>query len=134
MKTLLTIILLVILFSCKKETTTTTTSDITATLGNCKTQSCENKNYEICFDSLLEDSRCPINANCIWQGVARAKFRFKTGSQEHIIRLSTLTMAPHYAMDTTVAGFHLKLVNILPYPVHPNTQQAPITATVEITH
>ena len=133
MKPLLISIALVLLFSCRKETTSTNTNTITITLDSCSSQATDTQNFQICFDSLLEESRCPANANCIWQGAAKAKFRFKINGQEHVLRLSTLSMAPSYTNDTTVAGFHFKLINILPYPVYPNNPTGQVTAIVEVT-
>jgi hypothetical protein len=130
MKLFLIAITLVIFVSCKKETTVDTQ---TIALNNCSEEPVESLAYRLCFDSLLEDSRCPANAVCVWQGAAKAKFLFKVNNQEHVVRLSTISMAPHYSTDATVAGYHLKLVNILPYPVYPNTPPAQVTATVEIT-
>ena len=133
MKLLMIALALFVLFSCRKETKTTNSDTIIVALDGCSDQPTESQVWQICFDSLLEDSRCPINANCIWQGVAKGKFRFKINSQEHVVLLSTLTMAPYYTNDTTVSGIHLKLNNILPYPVYPNNPQGQITASVEVT-
>jgi hypothetical protein len=133
MKLFLIAFILVIFFSCSKEQTETET--ISVALNNCSEQPLDVQSYLLCFDSLVEDSRCPDNAVCIWQGVAKAKFRFNVNSQEHVVTLSTLNMAPNYTRDTTVAGYHLKLVNILPYPLNPNNPnpQGEVKATVEIT-
>ena len=132
MKIIVFVFTLAFFISCKKETISTDV-DITVSLDNCAEQTSDTVQYRLCFDSLLEDSRCAINTNCVWQGAAKAKFRFMVGSQEHVVRLSTIDMAPYYSTDTTVAGYHLKLINILPYPVYPNNPQTPITATVKIT-
>ena len=131
MKPMLIAITLVLIFSCKKETQTTIDT-VTVSLNNCSEYPADNQPYSLCFDSLVEDSRCPANAVCVWQGVAKAKFRFQVNNQDHIIRLATMDMAPYYSVDTTAGGYHLKLVNILPYPVYPNTPPAQVTATVEI--
>jgi hypothetical protein len=133
MKTILIAISLVILFSCKKEASTANTSTITVTLDNCSSEETGVQDFQICFDSLLEDSRCPSNAVCIWQGVAKAKFRFNVNNQEHIVHLSTLDIAPYYNNDTAVGNAHLKLIDIAPHPVLGNNPQGPITATVEVT-
>ena len=130
MKTILAAITLVILFSCKKETTDTST--ITIELNNCSAETPVSQDYQLCFDSLW-DSRCPSNVVCVWQGVATVKLIFKVNNQQHVVRLSTSTIAPDFIQDTTVAGYHLKLINVLPYPVHPNNPQGPIIATVEVT-
>jgi hypothetical protein len=127
MKAFLAAITLVIFFSCKKESDTDTVS---VEVGNCSELPLESEDYILCFDSVVEDSRCPANAVCVWQGVAKAKFRFTINNQEHPVTLSTSDLPPYYSNDTTVAGYHLKLTSLLPYP---GTAQTPAIATVEIT-
>src|SRR5688572_13828978 len=102
MKLFLIALTLIVFVSCKKETTASVDTQ-TVALNNCSEEPAENLSYRLCFDSLLEDSRCPVNAVCVWQGAAKAKFRFKVNNQEHLVRLSTISMAPHYSTDTTVA-------------------------------
>ena len=71
---------------------------------------------KLCYDSLIEESRCPANANCVWQGVAKARFRFFINDQEHAFYLSTLNFSTQYKIDTMIGGYTLKLVDIYPYP------------------
>ena len=133
MKPILIAITLVLLFSCKKDPTNKEKNTITVALNNCSSEETGAAAYQLCFDSLLDDSRCPKNVVCVWQGVAHGKFRFIVNNQQHVVKLATANFAPTFYTDTTVAGYHLKLINILPYPEYPNNPPGPITATVEIT-
>lgn len=112
MKAIFAALIAFCIFSCSKSSDE---RSITVDVNTC-TDVSMGKGLKVCFDTLLEDSRCPANTICVWQGAARAQFRVFTGQQIHTIWLSTIDMGPHYKTDTTLAGYHLKLVNILPYP------------------
>lgn len=73
-------------------------------------------NLKLCFDSVIEDSRCPANAMCIWQGAAVARFVFTKNNETASFRLSTINMAPNYIKDTVVLGYKIEFINMSPYP------------------
>lgn len=75
-----------------------------------------NDKLKLCYEELLEDSRCPEKSMCIWQGVAKARFTFHINGQQHTIHLSTMNLPPSYRNDTTVGGYKLTLTDIKPYP------------------
>lgn len=83
-------------------------------------QSAEGKiagdNLKLSFDSLIEDSRCPANAMCIWQGAAVAGFSFTKDHVTSSFRLSTISMQPNYIKDTVVMGYKIEFINLSPYP------------------
>ena len=82
----------------------------------CQERIVNGSKVSICFDKLLEDSRCPLKAMCIWQGAAKGKFSFRAGNQETEFALSTLTMHPSYTRDTILFGYKIHLVDFKPYP------------------
>ena len=73
-------------------------------------------NLKLSFDSLIEDSRCPANAMCIWQGAAVARFSFTKDHATTSFRLSTINMQPNYIKDTVVMGYKIEFMNLSPYP------------------
>jgi len=73
-------------------------------------------NLRFCFDSLIEDSRCPANAICVWQGAAVARFSFTNNQETSSFRLSTINMPPNYIKDTVVMGYKIEFINLTPYP------------------
>ena len=108
-----TTILFFLITSCRK------TSDIGD--GYIQEKQCEERivngsKVSICFNKLLEDSRCPLKAMCIWQGVAKGNFSFRVGNQETEFELSTATLTPAYNRDTVLFGYKIHLVDIKPYP------------------
>ncbi len=98
-------------------------------IGTCSNRTIGSKTVQICFEELLEDSRCPANANCIWQGVARAKFLMKLNGNETSFDLSTTDLSPHYVNERTIMGYKVRLINIFPYP---GLGTGPLQAEVEI--
>jgi len=64
-----------------------------------------------CLDSVLQDSRCPVNAICVWQGIAVARFKVKAPGTAHTITLATWKFQS-YLKDTTVSGFKIEFVNL----------------------
>src|SRR5690242_465108 len=42
----------------------------------------------ICFDSLLTDSRCPVGAECFWQGTALIRVTFHEKNTAHTFKMS----------------------------------------------
>ena len=73
-------------------------------------------NLNLCFDELISDSRCPINAMCIWQGTAVAKFSLKKNNETTTFELATINMSPNYRKDTIIMGYQIEFVDLLPYP------------------
>jgi hypothetical protein len=61
------------------------------------------------------DSRCPINAYCIWEGDAAVTLRFERGGQTTEVTLHT--SAKSGLVSTTVAGTEFRLVRLDPFLV-----------------
>ena len=89
---------------------------ITLELNKCVEKTTESKKPQICFVQLKEDSRCPLNVNCVWAGNAVAKFTLNDGSTLHEVTLSTAKYPGYPSTDTTVEGYRVKLVTVTPYP------------------
>lgn len=70
------------------------------------------------FDSLLSDSRCPIDVVCFWAGNAEVKIDFETVGKENYLFLNT-----HYdfGKDTVISGFRVSLLDVYPYKLSDST-------------
>jgi len=78
------------------------------------------------FLSLVEDSRCPINAHCIWAGNAKIRLSVAKG------RASARTIELNTGMEPQVVsiyGHDFKLEALAP---HPGERQRRKTATIAI--
>jgi hypothetical protein len=64
------------------------------------------------FVELIEDSRCPVDTNCIWAGNAKIKIRVTKNGRSQVVDLETNGPSP----TVVVAGYSFKLVALTPAP------------------
>lgn len=72
----------------------------------------------VTFKKMLEDSRCPKDVNCIWQGVATAEIELMgTATRPRTYRISSLNM-PEKGLEKDVVfdGYQITLNEITPHP------------------
>ena len=81
------------------------------------TVSLNDDEFQIHFDELLEDSRCPVLAFCQWEGRARVQIVTVSNDVEKVYEFSTL--APTH-MDTIFENgndrYQFELLQIDPFP------------------
>jgi hypothetical protein len=65
------------------------------------------------FDSVLEDSRCPVDVVCFWEGNVKLSFMMEEPGGRHPFALNT---HPGFAVDTLLAGRRIGLIGVLPGP------------------
>ena len=63
----------------------------------------------------VEDSRCPSDVVCIWQGTVSAKVQFQKGPQD--LGVHTISMETLEDDEQTFGGYYVRLTNVEPYPV-----------------
>jgi hypothetical protein len=64
------------------------------------------------FVELIEDSRCPVDTNCVWAGNAKIRLVVKKNGRSHEVSLDT--NGPNQA--ATVEEYSIKLVGLTPEP------------------
>lgn len=64
------------------------------------------------FVEMVEDSRCPVDTNCIWAGNAKIKIRVAKNGRSHNLTLDT--NGP--SQTVTAEGYQIKLVGLTPAP------------------
>ena len=52
---------------------------------------------------VLEDSRCPINARCVWAGQVRIRAQVERGGQETLVELTSGEAMPVYSGSLTLS-------------------------------
>ncbi len=102
-----------VLFSCKKNPELRTSSSVS--WKNCTLVENKTDHINVCLDSLIEDSRCPLGVVCIWQGTAIAKFSVTVNDHQQPVTLSTFKL-PGLPSDTILMGYKIEFVDLLPYP------------------
>lgn len=70
--------------------------------------------FFLCLDSILEDSRCPTGAMCIWEGDARIRFHFERLNEQPIDFV--LHTNPKGTTERIIDRYKISLINLLPYP------------------
>jgi tRNA nucleotidyltransferase/poly(A) polymerase len=108
------ILLALALPACKKELASP--ERLTVKLEECVQRKSGNEALQLCFNTLVQDSRCPINASCVWEGVAIARFTLLLNGQEHQLELATNNVLPGTRTDTTIQQYHIAVKNVHPYP------------------
>ncbi|VBB46368.1 hypothetical protein TRIP_D390034 [uncultured Paludibacter sp.] len=72
--------------------------------------------YEIRFDSVFTDSRCPEGAVCVWEGVAGARFTIsEINSSSKTVELYTLNNN-QWSDSAVYNNLKIKLLELNPYP------------------
>ncbi len=85
---------------------------------------------KIQFVSVIEDSRCPADVNCIWAGNAKIKIKISDGRASQFFELNTNT-GVHGA---TFGGYVINLINLTPTrKLNMNANKKRYAAMFEIT-
>jgi hypothetical protein len=113
---LLPALLVFIIASCDKPVESLDYISPSIKLYQCVDTNLNGTTVQLCFDSLVQDSRCPSTATCIWQGEATVKVSLKVNGRKESFNLSTLNQRPDYRNDTTISGYNIKLLMVNPYP------------------
>ena len=76
-----------------------------------------NRSIKITFVEVLEDSRCPADAMCIWQGNVEVLIEISYGTemQQHTLTLGKLIEGN--VNSITVGEYTITLVQVDPYPL-----------------
>ncbi len=81
----------------------------------------KDKNLVSLTASDFADSRCPINANCVWQGVGTVKIKFKDTHKEQTIELcigacEVVSKSKTHDIILNNVSYTLELSELSPYP------------------
>lgn len=88
----------------------------------------------ICFDSLLTDSRCPKDVECVWKGTALIKVTFSEMGNSHQFVMSLKDFPDlGYPSDTTINGHRIIFTDLIPHPVSNSPQPNEMKAIFSIT-
>lgn len=68
----------------------------------------------------MEDSRCPSDVQCVWQGTVTAKIKLENKTQDLGIHSISLTAAVE-ENEKTYNGHYIRLTNVNPHPQSTNT-------------
>lgn len=69
-----------------------------------------NGGVRVKFVELVEDSRCPVDTNCIWAGNAKIKVQVSRNGRTRVLELNTM----QEGADPVFAGHKFRLVDLDP--------------------
>ena len=94
----------------------------------------EIEGVKITFLEVLEDSRCPKDVTCIWEGRVRAFVRIETPGEapveKEVIIGKTLQNESANKTLAVTSDFRLAGLNVLPYPETAAGEKGPYTLLV----
>lgn len=97
---------------------------------NIKNNSCldiQGTEYSICLE-YVNDSRCPADLICVWEGNASANFMLNSNTENKSFTLNT---HKNFQRDTIINGLKIELISVSPYPSSNSTTNQ-IEYSVEI--
>ena len=125
------VLVLLTLFSCKNEITHTPLvldKSIELKYG----EIIRNSDYQISIvlDSVLNDSRCPTGAQCIWAGNASVRFVYSSANNKVSFVLNTISS---FRTDSLIDGYRIRMTKLTPYPeLGVQIKQSDYKAEIEI--
>jgi hypothetical protein len=127
---------LVFIQACEKSTAVTENT-ITLQEDQPKSAVIKGKNISITATNFT-DSRCPINADCVWQGYAMVKINFKDDTKEQNINMCIggCEIVSVNLPNTIVLNdktYDIKLSDVTPYPTTDKVTPEPSKAKIVIT-
>jgi len=110
------------------------TSDSTVTIGIGQKALILPDSLMIEFGQLLEDSRCPYDVECFWEGRARIGLRISKPGEESIDLESGVTGAGRCDLPIdNVFGYEIQIASVDPYPASINDQTPEIEYSTTLT-
>ena len=79
-------------------------------IGNEKRASFGKDNFSIMVAEVMEDSRCPVGINCIWEGLIKLKLNVQKNDKTYT---KEITMRGSRDATIEVDGYEIKLLNAL---------------------
>jgi hypothetical protein len=105
----------------QSQSPTNITTDDTLTISLGQTASTRDGRFGLTFAQLVDDSRCPANAVCVWEGDAAVRLRAATTTD-------AVEATIHTRLDPKVLevrSYTVSLLEVQPYPGTGNDKQTP---------
>ena len=84
---------------------------------------------------MTEDSRCPVDVTCVWEGNARLVMTGVVAGEERPFELNTAYNPVAGPREATVDGYLIELTGLDPHPrVGQSIPPARYRATLRVTH
>jgi hypothetical protein len=92
-------------------------------------RSARNGDFELSFDAVLEDSRCPAGVQCVWEGNASIRLTLSSGGRSE----SAVVNSAVDPRQAAFFGYTIGLRDLTPYPVAAQpTDRSRYVATIAV--
>lgn len=92
-------------------------------------RSADNGELQVAFDAVTEDSRCPADVQCVWEGNASIRLTLSFGNETEVAVLSS-TLNPRQA---AFFGYTVAFRDLTPHPVSQQpTDRSAYVATIAV--
>ncbi|WP_148041669.1 hypothetical protein [Epilithonimonas hominis] len=111
------VILLMSNCTTQSQAQTSESGNNTITIGINKTAKIPNSKINLEFKNIVEDSRCPIDVTCVWEGIAIVYVNVNSGKQTEDFQVATRDFQPKSANKSfSFSGYRFTLTDLKPYP------------------
>jgi len=112
--------LLLLMSNCKTQTSKSETSVVTnntITVGLEKQAKIPNSKINLQFREITEDSRCPVDVTCVWEGIAIVNIEAHSGTEKTNFQVGTRDFLPkNVSKSFSFSGYRFTLTDLKPYP------------------
>lgn len=112
--------LLLVMSNCKTQTSKPETSAVTintVTVGLEKQVKIPSSKINLHFKEIVEDSRCPVDVTCVWEGLAIVNIEAVSGKDKSIFQVATRDFAAkNVTKSFSFSGYRFTLVELKPQP------------------
>lgn len=120
-KTIFCIPLLLLMSNCKTQTSSKTETSIvnnnTVTIGLDKQVKIPNSKVSLQFKEVVEESRCPVDVTCVWEGIAIVNVEAISGSEKMDFKVATRDFLPkNVTKSFSFSGYKFTLTELKPQP------------------
>ena len=126
-KSLLFAPILLLMSNCttQSQTQASENGNKTITIGINKTAKIPNSKISLEFKNILEDSRCPVDVTCVWEGIAIADIKANSGQKTADFQVATRDFQPKSASKSfSFSGYRFTLTDLKPYPGGKETSES----------
>lgn len=111
---------LLLMSNCKTQTSQAETSVASANtirINLEKQAKIPNSQVNLKFRDITEDSRCPVDVTCVWEGIAIVNIEATSGSQTNSFQVGTRDFsAKNVSKSFSFSGYKFTLVELKPQP------------------
>ncbi|MCD9855855.1 hypothetical protein LUD75_14110 [Epilithonimonas sp. JDS] len=129
-KTIFCIPLLLLMSNCKTQTSQTETATVannTVTIGLEQQAKIPNSKVAIQFREVVEESRCPVDVTCVWEGIAIISVDAVSGNQKQNFQVATRDfLQKNVTKSFNFSGYKFTLVELKPQP---GGKEEPVTVS-----